>query len=168
MARNSFLSGSIISKMIRRKHRNSFHSGGYCGLCGGFVGVEASDLRGIALLDYAAPELQGRSQFPAVQRPLFGDDLETLDGFEVGKIGVYLIHELLIERDNARVGHQVPACWGGDSLLRGPAFEHGEVGRDESRGELVAVADERGLVHEAIRLELVFDGLRGDGLSAGG
>src|SRR5271165_6864284 len=92
--------------------------------------------------------------------------MEALNGFKMSEVLVDSVDNGLILRDDARVGDELAAGRGGDSLLADPSLESREVGRDESGGELVAIADEGCLSDEEIGLELVFNGLRGDKFAA--
>ena len=115
-------------------------------------------------VDDAALELHGWGEFAGVLRPLVGDEAKALDGFEVGEAGVGFADDFAIERDNTAVGNEGMTVGSVEAGVFGPAFERGEVRRDQRGDELVLVADERALRDHHGVFEFVFDRLRGDQL----
>ncbi len=132
-----------------------------------FIGVELGDFAGVLLGDHAAAQLETRREFSGVEGPLVGDEAKAFDGFKIGQRGIDAVDERLVCSADLLVFDEMVAGIDGDAALFGPGLKGGKVGGNQSRGKLVAVADERAVGDENAGLELVFDRLRGDEFAAG-
>jgi len=68
---------------------------------------------------------------------------------------------------NFFIADKLLAGFGAEAVFVRPAPQLGEVGRDDDRGKLAAVADHDGFADIVVGLQLALDGLRGDELAAG-
>src|SRR6267378_1782112 len=131
----------------------------------GDVGVEGLDDGGVLLLDDAALELEGEGEAAIVERKIFGEKSEALDGLVLREMDGEALNFRFDQRAYPGMRGQLRIGGELDSLVGGSGGNGDGIGDDERGNKFAPITDDHGIQNVGARLQSVFDGLRSDEFS---